>query len=246
MTGTSKNSVIVELYDNTLTERKDDRFGRVVSTKSLSEDDLIAIAVEQRTEYSVSTLRAVMEIMRNVAMKEIANGASVKFGFAHFNLGVSGVFIGDNAKWDASQHSLWVKAVPTAELRQAIANCTVDVRGMATVGIVLNVVTDVATGEENSRITPGGGINLSGSKIKIDGDDPQVGISLINQATGEIIRIAKNTILVNEPSRISFIAPATLPYGDYKLSLCTQFSPSAKTLKEARTVVFDYILAVTQ
>ena len=38
---TEKNSVVVELYDLTLTERKDDRFGRVVTSKSLSEDDMI-------------------------------------------------------------------------------------------------------------------------------------------------------------------------------------------------------------
>lgn len=38
-----KNQVMVELYDLSLTERKDDRFGRVVTSKSLNQDDLIKI-----------------------------------------------------------------------------------------------------------------------------------------------------------------------------------------------------------
>jgi hypothetical protein len=43
MATTEKNSVFVELYDLGLTERKDDRFGRVVTTKSLTDSDLIKI-----------------------------------------------------------------------------------------------------------------------------------------------------------------------------------------------------------
>ncbi len=102
MSSSEKNSVIVELYDLTITERKDDRFGRVVTRKSLNEDDLIAKAVAQRTDLSASTMRSTLEILSKIAIDEIANGASVKFGLAYFNLGVSGVFIGDSARWDSS------------------------------------------------------------------------------------------------------------------------------------------------
>ena len=38
-----KNSVIVELHDLAITERKDDRVGRVVKTKSLKVGDLATI-----------------------------------------------------------------------------------------------------------------------------------------------------------------------------------------------------------
>lgn len=246
MATTAKSSVIVELYDLTLTERKDDRFGRVVTTKSLNEDDLIAKAVARRTDISATTLRASVEILQGIAIEEIANGASVKFGLGYFNLGVSGVFYGDNAQWDGSQHSLWVKSIPTAELREAVLASVVDVRGMAAVGIAINTLTDVTTGDVNGRITPGGGVNITGSKIKIDGDSPAVGLSLINQATNEATAIAKTAILVNDPSKITFIVPPTLATGDYKLSLTTQFSPSVKSLKDARTLLFDYVLSVTQ
>ena len=59
-----KNKVMVELYDLAITERKDDRFGRVVTHKSLNEDDLINIAVQRRTDLSPTSLKSTMEIGR--------------------------------------------------------------------------------------------------------------------------------------------------------------------------------------
>ncbi|HZK69740.1 MAG TPA: DUF4469 domain-containing protein [Paludibacter sp.] len=244
MTTNEKNNVTVELYDLTITERKDDRFGRVVTTKSLNENDLINIAVSRRTDLSGSTMRATMDILKEIAREQIANGASVSFGLGYFGLGVNGVFIGDNAKWDASIHSLSIRVTPTADLRNAAKAAVVDVRGMAEIGTVINSVTDVSSGELNNRLTVGGGVNITGSKIKIAGDNAANGISLINQATSDAIFIAANAIAVNDPSKITFIVPAGLASGDYKLSIATQYSSTKTLLKEPRVFVFDYVLNV--
>jgi len=241
MATSDKNSMVVELYDLTLTERKDDRFGRVVTTKSLNENDLINIAVSRRTDLNPSSLRSSMEILKEIAIEEIA---SVSFGLGYYNVGVNGVFIGDNDKWDSSKHSLSVRVTPTADLRTAINTATVDVRGMAKIGTVVNSVTDVTSGEVNTRLTPGGGANIVGNKIKITGENPANGISLTNQATNEVTVIATNAIAVNDPSRITFVIPASLASGDYKLSITTQFSSQSTLLKDPRTSIFDYILTV--
>ncbi|MCK9617305.1 MAG: DUF4469 domain-containing protein, partial [Lentimicrobiaceae bacterium] len=67
-----------------------------------------------------------------------------------------------------------------------------------------------------------------------------------NQQTSEVITIPQTSLLINDPSKLTFIVPATLPDGDYKLNIATQFSPSAKILSEVRTYVFDYVLNVTR
>lgn len=241
---TEKNSVIVELYDLLLTDRKDDRFGRVVTTKSLNEDDLIQIAVSRRSDLNSSTMMATMDILKEIAIEQIANGASVSFGLGYFNLQVNGVFIGDSAKWDSSQNSLSVRVNTSSNLREAVKAIMVDVRGMAASGIAINSVTDISSGEVNSKLTPGGGVNLIGSKIKIAGTDASVGLKLTNNNTSEVTTIPVTAILQNDPSKISFIVPATLASGDYKVSITTQYSNSAQTLKEPRTCIFDYILSV--
>lgn len=244
MTTTNKNSVIVELYDNSLTDRKDDRFGRVVTTKSLSEDDLINLAAARHSDITPATMRATLQLLSNIAIEQIANGASVKFGLGYFNLSVNGVFIGDNAKWNSEQHALVVNVTPTSDLRQAVDVAAVDVRGMAAVGIAINKLTDVTSGLVNSKLTPGGGVNLIGSKIKIEGTDKKVGITLVNKATGVVVAIPATSLLVNESSKVTFIVPATLPKGDYKLNLSTQFSGSQKLLKEVRSFLYEYTLTV--
>ncbi len=243
MTTTEKSSVIVELYDLAITERKDDRFGRVVITKSLTEDDLVQKAVSRRTDLNAVTLKASLDILKEMAVEEVTNGASVKFGLGYFSLKANGVFIGDNAQWDSTQHSLDIHVTPTAEFRNAVKAVSVDVRGMAATGMAINMVTDVASGETNTRLTPGGGVTISGNRIKIVGEGAGVGLSLTNQYTNEITAIPKTSILVNKPSNITFIVPAGLTAGDYKLSVCTQFA-SHTPLKEPRTYTFDCVLNV--
>lgn len=143
----------------------------VVTSKSLNEDDLIKTAIARRTDLSAVTLKASIDILRQIAIEKICNGASVAFGPDYFGLKVNGVFTGDNAQWDSSKHSLAVRAVPNAELRKAVESTTVNVRGLASSGTVVNSVTDVASGEENSKLTPGGGVNVNGTRIRIEGGD---------------------------------------------------------------------------
>jgi hypothetical protein len=129
-------------------------------------------------------------------------------------------------------------------LRDAVKSIYVNVLGMAQSGLVINAVVDVASGEENTRLAPGGGVNLAGSKIRIAGDNPACGILLTEQNSGAETPIPPTAILANDPSKVTFIVPTDLPAGDYKLSLTTQFSATAQLLKEPRTYIFDYVLTV--
>jgi hypothetical protein len=238
--------VIVELYDLLITARKDDRFGRVVSTGSLKIDDLIAIAVTRRTDLNAATLKASYEILKEIAIEGVCEAKQVEFGLSHYSLGVKGVFIGDHAAWNVAEDSLYLQAAPTLETRRAISGIAVEVRGMARSGIYVNTLTDVASDEVNTRITPGGAVNLAGIKIKIVGDPSTgAGLFLTEINSGATEQIPSTSIAVNDPSKITFIVPSGLLPGDYRLSIVTQFTTGISMLKEPRTYVFDQILAVS-
>ena len=239
---TENNQLIVELFDLAITEQKDDRFGRKITIANENLDSLTKIAVARRTDLNPETIRSSFILLKDIAIERLLAGASVNFGLGHFNLSVNGVFIGDNAQWDSTKHSLSVSVSPTAEVREAVRAVKVNVRGMATAGTVINTVADVASGEENTRLTPGGAVNLTGSKIKVAGDNPACGIMLTNEDNGTQTTIPANAIAVNNPSKITFVVPALLPTGNYKLSIVTQFSNTSTLLKEPRTYVFDYVL----
>lgn len=238
-----KKKVSVELYHMPLTGRTDDRIGRVVSTGTRTIDDLIKVAVKRRTGLNATTLRASYDILKEVATEEVCEGASVEFGLGYFKIVVSGLFYGDNASWNPSRNSIKAVAVPTSEFRQTAKGTPVQMRGMASTGAFINTVTDVNTGEVNTRLTPGGGVNLKGSKMKI-GKLPGEGIRLIRQDNGDEIWIPMNSVLTNESSKISFIVPATLTPGDYLISISTSYTGSGASLKNYRTFIFDQILIV--
>ncbi len=242
----TEGGIIVELYDLAVTARKDDRFGRVLSPKHRSLNDLIDIAAKRRTDLNPATIRTSVELIWEVAQDELDTGATVDIGMVNLGVGVTGVFEGDHAQWDRTKHNLSVIANPKASLRRRINSNTVKVRGMAPVGIAVNTLTDVTTGEVNTRITPGGGVNLTGSRIKIAGDHASNGIALRNVDTLELTLIPGNTILVNDPSKMSFVVPASLPTGEYQLVITTQYSGGGTSLKEPRTYVYDYVLSTNE
>lgn len=244
MAKTDKKKLSVECYDNPLTERKDDRIGRVVSTGRLVIKDVISIAASRRTDLNTATLQAAYDILYEVAMEEVCEGASVEFGPVNISVKVRGSFYGDNPSWDPSVNSLQPSAVPNAAFRGTVKDIPVQMRGMATVGVFINMVTDVTTGQQNTCLTPGGGVNLSGSRMKI-GTGEGEGIRLIRQDNGEETLVPMTSVLTNEPSRISFIVPATLQPGDYCIGITTAYTGSGSVpLKTPRTFVFDQILAV--
>ncbi|MDR1170823.1 MAG: DUF4469 domain-containing protein, partial [Bacteroidales bacterium] len=234
--------VIVELYELLITSRKDDRSGRVVSTGSLKIDDLIAIAVARRSDINAVTMKAAYEILKEVALEEVCNAKQVEFGLSHYGLKVNGVFTGDHPAWKDGEQNLVLSAIATAEAREAVKTIAVEVIGMAASGTYINTLTDVVSGETDAVITAGGAVNLAGVKIRIAGDAPGVGLHLTEINSGAVVDIPSTSIAVNEPSRITFIVPASLPAGDYKVSLVTQFT-SNTLLKEPRTYVFEYVLA---
>jgi hypothetical protein len=239
-----KNTVTVELYDLTLNGQSGKRFGRVVPTRTLNEDDLINIAVNRRTDLHAETLRASFDLLKNIAMEEIANGSHVEFGLGHFGLIVKGAFTGDRPEWNPAANSLRIKLSLNKQLNAAIDTAKINIRGMANAGAIVNSLTDKISGEINTRLTPSGGIILSGSKIKVTGNNPANGIRFINQATQAIYTIPKELLIANGPTNVSLIVPPDLPPGNYKLELTTQYTTSPKPLKEPRTYLLNSILAV--
>jgi hypothetical protein len=240
----NKNKVHVELYDAYLTQRKDDRIGRVLSTGSAGIDDLIADAVERGTDISPVILRASYDLLKTSALRRILRMQRVEFGLGTNYVESNGSFIGDAAKWDPDRNHLVARFLPSKELREALKSADVAVLGMAKVPNMISSVEDVVTGEVNVCLTRGGMVHIHGSKIKIFGSDPGVGLKLTLSAGGDIRDIPATAIGINDPSRVSFVVPSDLSPGEYTLSIATQYAGGAKELKLPRTVALEYALQV--
>jgi hypothetical protein len=242
---TETDAVIIELYDNPLTQRKDDRYGRVVNIASINEDTLIERAIENGYNGNRDTMLSNYQAMKREALKAAARGEIVQFGLGHTALSADGPFFGDAPKWNPEVNSLAARISPIKQLREMLKEIPVRVLGLAPEQSAIATVTDVASGKTNECLTPGGMANIKGSRIRIAGDKPGVGLFLYNQDTETTVEIAANSIGLNDPSSIMFVIPADLESGNYQISIVTQFSGNtSRPYNDPHTITLSYLLSV--
>ncbi|MDR3187643.1 MAG: DUF4469 domain-containing protein [Prevotellaceae bacterium] len=239
-----KYKVDVELYDLELTDKKGDHLGRVAPTGLLKEDDLIRIAAARRADLSPETLRASMDVLKEVATESLFTGATVGLGLGFFYLEAEGVFMGSQAKWDAEKHSLKVKSAPSAHLQNLAREDTqVNVQGMSS-GPIIHSILDEASGKENAHLTGNKTVTITGSRIKIMGDHAVCGVTFAYAHKDGFFRLPSTEMLVNEHSKLAFVMPP-LPAGAYWVSVTTTYCSANRMHKEPCTCTFHYPLTLS-
>ena len=78
-------------------------------------------------------------------------------------------------------------------------------------------------------------MEILGKNIKVVGLHPAIGIELVN-SKDNIVRITKEQIVLNKPSRLILVLPDDLSSGTYKLNITTQYSAGSRLLKRPRTI----------
>ncbi len=237
------HKIKAQLYDNVLTENPNDFIARVVSEKSLSIGDVAQSAV-QRGGATVSA--EAMEHAVSLFLKEMAyrlcDGFSINTGYFTAQTTIKGVFNSAAEKFDSQKHSVLFDFQQGSLLRKELSNVEVDILGVADASLVITQALDVKTGSVNDVLTPNRNLKISGSKIKIAGDNEANGVYFVNQETNERIKVDVSDIVTNNPSELIVVIPE-LAAGIYKVEIVTQYG-SGNFLKEARTAVFERVLTV--
>ena len=105
----------------------------------------------------------------------------------------------------------------------------------------ITTVTDSTSKAINGQLSSGGALVLGGVNLKIQGDDPSIGVYLTPTTEGAAPMKAP-VVIANSPSQVIVQMP-TLADGQYTVSLTTQYSGS-RNVKEPRTYTFPIILIV--
>ncbi|MDR3184503.1 MAG: DUF4469 domain-containing protein [Prevotellaceae bacterium] len=241
---TTTDAVIVELFDNPLTERPDDRFGRVINIASINEDTLISRAIAGGFNGNPESMKAAYLAMKHEAMKALVRGEIVNFGLGHVVLDVEGVFLGNSPQWNPEKHKLVASITPEKDLRETLKTTPVNVIGMAPDRMAIEQITDLSTGKTDGTVTAGLNAEIKGTYIKVTGTDPTCGIYLSgNPVLQTDYKFPASHISVNDPSKVIVVLPADLPKGKYSLRVTTQFSAN-KQLKQPRTATLPIPLIV--
>jgi len=101
--------------------------------------------------------------------------------------------------------------------------------------------TDVATGAVNETITPQNMFVLTGYKLKVAGDHPDVGV-WFKQVDGPA-KLKVNSLAENTPTKLIGMLP-DCPSGTYKVVIKTQYTSSGKFLKDIRVIESGFTLTI--
>jgi hypothetical protein len=95
-------------------------------------------------------------------------------------------------------------------------------------------VRDSKSKKVDEVLTSGGVVEITGSDIKIDGDDTTIGVYFVPETGTEL---KAETIVTNKPSSVIVTIP-TLSAGTYKIKIVTQYS-GGKTVKDVRSTTYN-------
>ena len=231
-----KYTLNVQLADNVVTvEDKNDKIAVLVPAGTADKQRVISEIMEVNPGLERETVEAVLNLENRVVKKLLLTGFRVNTGLYSAVAQPSGVVEGN--RWNPERNSLYVSFTQGGDMRAAIGETSVNIIGEKGNAMYISGGQDSATGAMGFTATAGRNFVLTGARLKVAGDAPEVGVTLTSAATGTVTKITTDMLAVNEPRKLILLIPAGLADGEYTLSVTTQFSGSStQPLKSPRTI----------
>lgn len=240
----TRHTIKAYLYDNLLTPDPNDFVARVSSERSLSVADIChSAATRGGADVSDAAMSHAVELFLKEMAYRLCDGFAVNTGYFTAMPVVRGVFLNPNETFDPQRHTLQFQFTQGELMRREIEDVEVKIMGVAETGLYIGQVEDMKSRTVNEVLTPGFNLRVTGTKLRVVGDKPGVGIFFRETVTNTATKVDEGDIVVNNPSELMIIIPA-LPAGTYQLEITTQYSTGNKLLKEVRSAVFDRPLTV--
>jgi hypothetical protein len=239
--------VQVSLVDDLLTDKVGEFFGRVHHTGDMSMEEVCASAVKRGANISTETMIYAVTMFDKECIIQVKEGRTVHTPLFSIALHIRGVFTSLADRFDRARHTLVAELQMGAELRKALSDALVEIMGKAPdAAFYIAWVENMATKARNQGLSRGWPARIGGMRLKVEGDKPSVGVDLLNEDTGAVIRLPMSAVIENKPRELLvMMIPADLPAGRYRIVVTTQYTGSgSKFLKEPRSVKNDRPLLV--
>lgn len=237
-----RNVLKIWLKKNELTPDPNDFTAVVSSMGSVDRGGIIDAIMEEGTELKRETVTDIISRYDRLSAHFVLNGYNVTTGLVYLRPVVAGSIYGK--KVDPGTLRIYVAATQGAELRKEAADTTLEILGELPDVIDIQQVTNLLTKEADGTLNRGRNARIDGSYIKVAGEDPAVGIYLINTADNSETKLGQEDIVTNNPSSLIILMPTSIAEGVYRLKIVTQFTGAGKLLKAPRETVFYQELTV--
>lgn len=238
-----KRTLNAWLRKNMLTEDPKDYTASVQSRGSVGITDIIDELVNEGMEIKRETVVDIVSRFNRKAADMALSGYNVNTGLVYMRSIVKGPFY--DKVWNPDLNSVYVTINQGLDLRIAVAETIVEIQGIQSDPLEISSLTDTTTGKTDGTLTKGRNAEMKGSYLRIIGENPDCGVAFRNTATQAVTKLSMGDIVLNEPSRLLILVPATLTAGEYELSVTTQFTSGNVKLKTPRTAIFEVPVVIS-
>jgi hypothetical protein len=235
----------VKLYPNYLPGVEGAYIARTDSEASLTIEQVCA-ALKNRGGFTGNYDDLVEHVRQflDEVVYQLCDGFTVSLKYFSIHPNVGGTFDMVFEGHDAQKHPVSFRFRVLAPLRALAERIVVEVEGLADVQGYIDEFVDVTTESVNETLTPGGIFSIAGHKLKLTGDNPEVGVYFVPEANPAGRVKVGGHLAENTPAKLIGVIPA-LDAGKWKVEVKTQFSGSGSTmLKAPRTITSAFTLTV--
>lgn len=242
--GEKRKSMLEYILEvNDLTPAADDFWGRVVNVSSLNQDQIIDKMMSIGAGLTRSDIVSILEAFKQVISETVADGGGVNMELFNAYPSIHGKFTSMDDPIDGIHRKVKINLQPGVALRDAVSRVKTKRLNASSAGVLILSVFDVRSNSLNHTITPGKPIKVTGSKVKIAGSDPTVGLWFEAVSGGIAVQADMNDVAQNNPSEIIALTPPLAP-GTYRVKLVTQYSGGGHLRKTPHTAIFETPLLV--
>jgi hypothetical protein len=216
-----------------MTPAPGDHMAQTVNVRTYGEPEIVEQMLKRGASLTKSDLLAANQLRTEVVLDLLADGCSVNTGLCIMSPSISGVFQGAGDGFDSSRHRVNINIYPTSATREMAKKIRVQKVQVADPSPYIVEVKDAVSGTANEMLTPGGILELRGSRLKFIAENPSNGLFLIPESGGEV-RV--EVVAENKPARLMALIPANLAPGTWYVEVRTTFSQgNAKESKQLKT-----------
>jgi len=235
------HKIRVRLYPSNLPQARGALFARTDSEAELSVED-VAMELKTRGGFTGNHRELIAHTRQflDELVYQLCDGFAVNLGYFSIHPVVGGFFESEHES--ARGHPVTFRFRVRAPLRKIAKLIEIEVEGAKEPGRIDNCF-DLESGEVNGRITPGGIFTVTGSKLKVMGDNPECGIYFASALeSGRRFKVTRKLAL-NVSSKVCGIVPA-LPAGDYHIIIVSQYTVGGIALKTPRAITSAFKLTI--
>jgi hypothetical protein len=222
------------LTDNYLTPDPDDQIAIPTNIRSYSDDQIIDRIMTRGTTLTRPDLLAAIRAYQEEYGYIVEEGNGFNTGLLNANPNILGKFNSVTDSFDHSRHKTRYSVNFSRTIQEKVAKIRMNKVQAPDTGPIISAIRDSVSGSGDGMLTPGGVLDIYGSRLKLFPDLPDNGVYFVAPDGGEYKAI---TLVENKPSRLIVILPP-LPSGVYALEVRTCFIGNSTPGKQLRKAQF--------